>query len=768
MTKPPARYARAARRARPRASHTRILGAFAVAALCAGCASGGASSGGRSGGTVPLHGLAGQVEIRRTSHGVPQIHAENLRAGAFALAWVQLEDHGESIIRNMHAARGRMALVEGAAFIDADARNRLRHARAAEMFRLLHEDTRDVYVGFAEGINHFIRLHAATLPAWMRPDFAAVDVFSRDVNVPAEGAMSAFRRRLEQAPGDAALLVRTPASTWERSAHAGQPRPDNSEEMPPELLDEAQNVGSNAWALAPSRTTSGRAILLRNPHLAWTAGYYEAHLRVPGKLDFYGDFRIGGPFSVIGGFNRYLGFSTTNNASRSHEFYALRLDPARADHVVLDGASHPLRRETVIVDYVEAGRTATAIREFWSTHLGPVVHRNDSLVYLYRPAANGEYRAGEQWLKMMQAESLAEWQDAMRIGARTTSNFTYADRAGNIFYVWMTQAPILPHPPGGDSLAILATRSTDVWQRVASFDELPQLHNPPGGYVRNENDSPHYTSMHRVLPDSFAFEVEAPSLRLRSQHGIQLLDNDRRFSLEDVVETKHSMRMLLADRVKPDLIAAVRGAAANSPSGEVGAALEMLVGWDNTVAAGSRGGVLFETWWSRYRSLLRGVEPHAVPWNSVEPLTTPRGLADPRLAAEAFDWAVTETARAHGGWDVTWGDVHRVRRGTVDVPVGGCGGALGCFRVLNFSTEADGRRVVNGGDGWVIAVEFGDEPRAFSVLGYGQSPDPASPFHADQAALFAAGRMKPVRWSEAEIEAALIARYRPGMPGVRR
>jgi acyl-homoserine-lactone acylase len=420
------------------------------------------------------------------------------------------------------------------------------------------------------------------------------------------------------------------------------------------------------------------------------------------------------------------------------------------------------------VDYVEAGRTATAIREFWSTHLGPVVHRNDSLVYLYRPAANGEYRAGEQWLKMMQAESLAEWQDAMRIGARTTSNFTYADRAGNIFYVWMTQAPILPHPPGGDSLAILATRSTDVWQRVASFDELPQLHNPPGGYVRNENDSPHYTSMHRVLPDSFAFEVEAPSLRLRSQHGIQLLDNDRRFSLEDVVETKHSMRMLLADRVKPDLIAAVRGAAANSPSGEVGAALEMLVGWDNTVAAGSRGGVLFETWWSRYRSLLRGVEPHAVPWSTAEPLTTPRGLAEPRLAAEAFEWAVTETARAHGGWNSAWGDVHRVRRGAVDVPVGGCGGALGCFRVLNFSTEPDGRRVVNGGDGWVIAVEFGDEPRAYSVLGYGQSPHPASPFHADQAALFAAGRMKPVRWSEAEIEGALIARYRPGMPGVRR
>src|SRR5690606_20233111 len=110
------------------------------------------------------------------------------------------------------------------------------------------------------------------------------------------------------------------------------------------------NVGSNAWALAPSRTTSGKAILLRNPHLSWTAGYYEAHVRVPGVLDFYGDFRIGGPFTVIGGFNRDLGFATTNNAARSHEFYAIPVDPSRDTHMLLDGQSVPLTRDVVTVE----------------------------------------------------------------------------------------------------------------------------------------------------------------------------------------------------------------------------------------------------------------------------------------------------------------------------------------------------------------------------------------------------------------------------------
>jgi acyl-homoserine-lactone acylase len=150
-------------------------------------------------------------------------------------------------------------------------------------------------------------------------------------------------------------------------------------------------------------------------------------------------------------------------------------------------------------------------------------------------------------------------------------------------------------------------------------------------------------------------------------------------------------------------------------------------------------------------------------WSAGDPLRTPRGLADPARAAQAFAWAVGETTRRHGAWDVKWGDVHRVRRGGVDVPVGGCSGALGCFRVLTFTRdERDGRLVAGSGDGWVLAVEFGSTPRAYSVLAYGQSPRPDSPWHADQAAMFARGEMKRVAYTRRDVEAAAVIRYRPG------
>jgi len=711
--------------------HVTVLSLLMVAAACATAPAQSAAP--------ALPATAQQVEIRRTSHGVPHILAENLRAAAFGIAYVQLEDHGDRTIRSMEAGRGRMAQIEGMQAVDSDASARLALERALVVFDSLNADTRDYYTGYAEGMNYYIRVYRDQLPEWVRADFTAQQVLARDIVWPSSATLRRFRERVIERSDVPPLLI----ALDDDAAY----------------MQEPQNVGSNAWALAPSRTVNGNAILLRNPHLAWSAGYYEAHVRVPGKLDWYGDFRIGGPFSVIGGFNPHLGFATTNAATRSHEFYAFRLDPNDPDSFLLDGRPRPIRNVTVDIDYIEDGVAGTETREQYWTEFGPVIARKDSLVYVYKSATPGAYREGERWLELIKARNFEEWKDAMRIQPRGGSNFTYADADGNIFIVWESPAPLLPHPSGGDTLAVFATRRDQVWSQLASFDALPQHHNPPGGYVHNENDSPHYANLNAILPHTFPFHVEPPRFRLRSQHGAMLLHNDRVFSLEDVIEAKHSMRMLLADRVKDDLVAAVR---ASGPEGDIVRAVEFLAAWDNTAAHASRGGVLFATWWDRYRSLVNSDSLYEADWSEDAPTETPRGLGNLSAAVEAFAWAVPETARRYGGWDVAWGDVHRVRYGDVDEPVGGCGGALGCFRVLNFSTAEDGKEVVNGGDGWVIAVEFADTPRAYSVLAYGQSPDPASRWHDDQAAMFAASRVKPVRFTEADIAADLVMRYHPG------
>ena len=154
---------------------------------------------------------------------------------------------------------------------------------------------------------------------------------------------------------------------------------------------------------------------------------------------------------------------------------------------------------------------------------------------------------------------------------------------------------------------------------------------------------------------------------------------------------------------------------------------------------------------------------YARPWDPAAPMATPSGLDDPELAARAFAAAVQEATERYGGWDVTWGDVHRVRWGRVDSEVSGCPASLGCFRHIAFDRAEDGLLRAYSGDAWILAVEFGPVPRAYSVLVFGQTGDSSSVHFDDQAEMFARGEMKPVAFTEAQIEADLVRRYRPGM-----
>src|SRR6476659_9451294 len=56
----------------------------------------------------PPPALARQVEVVRTTHGVPHIRAENLKAAYYALGYVQLEDYGSRVAMGLLRGRGEM------------------------------------------------------------------------------------------------------------------------------------------------------------------------------------------------------------------------------------------------------------------------------------------------------------------------------------------------------------------------------------------------------------------------------------------------------------------------------------------------------------------------------------------------------------------------------------------------------------------------------------------------------------------------------------
>ena len=694
--------------------------------------------------------LSARVEVVRTEYGIPHIYAEDWKAFGFAMGWVQSEDYGDQVAVGIVRRRGEYGRYTGRDSIRGDFAGREAHAVAVARYSSLEPRVRAVYEGFAEGVNEYARQNPDVFPEWLVPNFTGVDALTNDVYTWSRGDAAAFVRAQTRRESEQMGQGNTPAPAYPDSW--GQ-----AEELA-STFDPAMD-GSNAWALDGTRTASGDAILLRNPHLSWEAGYYEAHVQIRGDMEFYGDFRIGGAFGIIGGFNRHLGWATTNNSPSYSQVYAVQLHPSRDGHLLLDGNAVALQDSTITVDWTEldgsTGQTSETVR--WSPW-GPVVHENDEYAFVLTDPRDGQYRRGEQLVKMMTTESLEEWLDVMRMRAHASSNFTYADAHGNIALYYNARIPSLPHEPTGDSAAIAHSRS-DMWTEVAAWESLPLYVNPPGGYVQQANDTPDFINLNVSLDrDTVAHNLPEARLRLRSQLSFALIHGDSQLSLEDVVELKHSPRMLAAERMLDDLLAVID---ASEPTPDLQRARSILGGWDRTAAATSRGGVLFKAWFNTYMQMTDTME-YRVEWDRASPTQTPFGVGRPGRALAALRLALEDLADEGVAPDARWGDVHRVVRGDVDAPVSGCEGALGCFRTLSFASLDDGRRVVNRGDGWVFAVEFGEQPRGYSILAYGQSRLEDSPHHDDQAAMFARDEMKPMLWREEQIAAAAIRRYRPG------
>ena len=338
--------------------------------------------------------LASSVQIRRTQYGVPHIQGESFEAAAFGFGYCQAEDHLLDVMRGILGTRGELAQTFGPGDdqknVEADFFNRQFrvYRRAVATYHQLDPDYRSMVEGFAAGLNFYVERHRASVPDWA-PTVTGHDVAAYGV----AGVMRfAFNR---------SNLIKDFLKTQGVATAMFDDAPDDS------------MVGSNMWAFAPSRSRSGRTILMGNPHQPWApvSTYYEAHMIVPGKLNFYGSTFIGRPI-LTSGWNEHLGWSHTVNAPDLEEIYELALDRERPDHYRFDGASVPLERDDVVVGIKGKGEPASETRTFWHTPLGPVIHRTADKVFVLRSASCYEnYRAYEQWLRMTQTKSFAEFRD---------------------------------------------------------------------------------------------------------------------------------------------------------------------------------------------------------------------------------------------------------------------------------------------------------------------------------------------------------------------
>jgi len=695
---------------------------------------------------------ADRVEIRRDTFGIPHILADDEEAAGFAFGYAMAEDHAAEIGRRYLQARGEAARHFGPRELEADFAMRRLDNRAAARRALVEQTGRRFrrwLQGFADGINRYVMTHRDEVPSWM-PVVEPSDPLAYGRMF---GVLAALRP-------PARLLQKYPAVS------PVQMVPDV---VDPERQSTGDEPGSNALALSGTKTTSGRPILLGNPHLSWSSLYWEAHVTVRDRVNFYGSTLVGIP-ALRAGFNDRVGYVQTNNGPDLQDIYALRL-AGRPDAFVHDGHVRPIERRRVTVEVKqEDGSLAAEHREYETTDLGSVIHRTNDRVFVVRSVNVEWMRQYEGFFELMYVDSLDEFRSVLGRRLMVTSNYTYADVDGNILYVWNARLPRRSDAAADYGLDVPGDTGRFLWKGIHRLRDLPSLLNPRGGYVQNANNPPWWTSLRDTIdPARYPAYIERGALSLRAQVVLEALDTAPRLSPDDVRRLKFSSRMRAADLLLPELFDAA--ASVGSPSERLRSGIETLASWDRQAVARSRGAVLFDRFLELYEDAQP--EPFATPWRADAPMATPRGLANPSIAMAALEQAVEEVRREHGDERVEWGEIHRFRFGDVDLPGDGAAGRYGVFRVVTFGTAADGSRVAGHiganqplagfGDAWVLLVHF-TRPTitAWSVLAYGQTTDLESPHSRDQIGLFANHELRPVWFTEDAIAAHLERRYRPG------
>ena len=313
--------------------------------------------------------------IHWDSWGVPHILAGTDAGFFFADGWAQMHAHANTLLRLYGSSRGRAAEYWGEAHFANDVMvHTLGHPDyAKQMWAEQDPALKSLISAFVDGVNAYAEKYPETID---EENLQVLPVIAEDVNLHAQFVVnSRFIAGRE-------LQI---SRSWDEN-------------------------GSNAYAIAPSRSESGHAMLVQNPHLPWSGEFlwFEKHALTPGQ-NIYGANLVGLPGFAIA-FNDHLGWTHTNNTIDNSDLYELTLD---GDAYRYGEGSQPFETKAVTLKVRNTeGMLDEKIVEVRRSIHGPVISAGESKALALRFAAKNANNAILQWWKMANANSFREFETA--------------------------------------------------------------------------------------------------------------------------------------------------------------------------------------------------------------------------------------------------------------------------------------------------------------------------------------------------------------------
>jgi acyl-homoserine-lactone acylase len=693
------------------------------------------------------------VTIVRDDWGIAHISAKTDADAVFGLMYAQAEDDFNRVETNFINGMGRLAEAEGEKEIYRDLRMKLfidpadlraQYGKSPDWLKALMN-------GWADGLNFYLHTHPDVKPRvitkfepWMALSFSEGSIGGdiESISIPQleafYGKNPAALTRLEVDPAYAAV--------------------------PPEPL------GSNGFAVAPANTVAGKALLFINPH---TSFFFREEAQVTSQegLNAYGALTWG-QFFIYQGFNERIGWMHTSSGVDNIDEFALTTATRDGQVYYRFGAEErPVTTRTLTVPYKTASGMAERTFTVYRTHHGPVVREQDGKWIAVR-LMEEPLKALQQSYRRTKARNLAEYKEVMSLHTNSSNNTIYADADGTIAYFHSNFVP-RRNPKLDWSRPVDGSVPENDWQGIHSFDETPNVVNPPNGWIQNTNNWP-YSAAGTFSPkqSDYAPYFDRNGENPRGIHAIRVFDGKKDFTLDTLRDAAFDSQLVEFERQIPLLVRAWDQASSSSPlKARLADQIAMLRKWNYRFGVASVETALAVFWGDE---LWRQVadQARAARMTVYEYMRT-RATAQQRL--EALATVSDKLAADFGTWATPWGEINRFQRispaivhpfsdDAPSIPVGFTSGRWGSLASFGARSFNGSKRIYGtGGNSFVAAVEFGkDGVRAKAVTAGGLSSDVESKHFNDQAERYATGNLRDVYFYPKELEGHVERTYKPG------
>ncbi len=498
------------------------------------------------------------ITIVRDNWGIAHITGKTDADAVFGMMYAQAEDDFNRVETNFINSQGRLAEAEGEGEVYRDLRMKLfidpadmkaQYAKAPEWLQKL-------MTAWADGLNFYLATHPNVKPRvitkfepWMALTFS-------------EGSIG----------GD---IERVNLTQLENFYGKGPKQMASVDEF----IYPAEPTGSNGFAIAPSNSASGKALLWINPH---TSFFFRSEAQVTSEegLNAYGA-STWGQFFIYQGFNERAGWMHTSSGVDNIDEY-LETVIKKDDGFYYKYGTEERKMTTSVISVPYKTATGMAKKDFtiYRTHHGPVVREADGKWVSVR-LMQEPLKALEQSYSRTKAKGYKDFKQTMELHTNSSNNTVFADADGTIAYFHANFIP--KRDPKFDwTKPVDGSNPATEWQGIHSVDEAPNVMNPPNGWIQNTNNWPYSVAgANSPKKKDYPAYVESGTENPRGIHAIRVLDKKKDFTPDSLIAAAFDSYLTEFDILVPRLLKAYDATAASNPlKAKLADQIKALRGWD--------------------------------------------------------------------------------------------------------------------------------------------------------------------------------------------